>query len=94
MENVEIKGKSEKSSKSVKNEDGEIVRKPRKKEEKALSVVESDRSEADAFLKSRIKKMSKEEKETAIKFMKQRNEARVKARMEPAYSEEDMALYK
>lgn len=91
MENVEVKG----TKKKAKAEASETpVRKKKVKAEKPLSVVEADRTEPSGYLKAQIRKMSKEQKETAVKFMIQRNEARVKAQMEPAYSQEDMDLYK
>lgn len=90
MENVEIKGKK---TKTAKNEKGTPVRVKKAKSDKPLSVVEADRSEPNTFLKSQINKMSKEQKAIAVEFMKQRNEARLAAHMEPAYSQEDMDLY-
>ena len=88
---VEVKGQK---SKKAKVEDNVIVRAEEVSEEKKLSKVEAKRSKPTAFGISQIKKMTKEQKATAIEFMKQRNEARVKASMEPAYTKADMDLYK
>jgi len=100
MENVEVKGQEEKKvAKKASSKKKVPMRKKKEKKEGPYqqmepSKVEADRSEPSPFLISRIKKMTKEQKETAIAFMESRNEARVRAFMEPAYTQEDMDLYK
>lgn len=98
MENVEIKG----TKKKVVKTETKIMESPKvivREEEQdldrpLLSKVEAKRTKPDAYLKSLINKMTKEQKETAIIFMSQRNEARLRANMEPAYTQSDMDLYK
>lgn len=89
MENVEIKGTKKKVVKQaiVREEEQDLDR-------PMLSKVEAKRTKPTTYLKSLIKKMTKEQKETAILFMQQRNEARLRANMEPAYTQSDMDLYK
>lgn len=90
---VEIKGQKKKVAKKASSKK-KIVREEQEETSQKLSKVEAKRTQAGAYEKTLIRKMSQEQKEIAIIFMEQRNEARVKAGMEPAYSQADMDLYK
>lgn len=91
---VEVKGTKKKVIKKTKK--GTPVRDESQDEDDkpVLTKVEAKRGKPDGYLMSQIRKMSKEQRETAVAFMESRNEARVRAGMEPAYSESDMELYK